>query len=100
MSVGGARNVQPEKIRNDIVDGTYAAHATYFQRLLSLRANEIYADTKFLIGLFSQRRRLLITFREDNQARSPALIWEDLSTSLSQPVRPGVVNSEPPLGSA
>jgi hypothetical protein len=31
MSVGGARNVKPEKIRNDIVDGTYAAYATYFQ---------------------------------------------------------------------
>jgi hypothetical protein len=54
MSVGGARNVKPEKIRNDIVDGTYAAHATYFQGLLSLDAgaNEIYADAKFLIGLF------------------------------------------------
>jgi hypothetical protein len=35
MSVGGAKNVKPEKIRNDIVDGTYAAYATYFQGLLS-----------------------------------------------------------------
>jgi hypothetical protein len=54
MSVGGARNVKPEKLRNDIVDGTYAAYATYFQGLLSLDAgaNEIYADAKFLIGLF------------------------------------------------
>jgi hypothetical protein len=54
VSVGGARNVKPEKIRNDIVDGTYAAYATYFQGLLSLDAgaNEIYADAKFLIGLF------------------------------------------------
>jgi hypothetical protein len=54
MSVGGARNVKPEKIRNDIVDCTYAAYATYFQGLLSddAGANEIYADTKFLVWLF------------------------------------------------
>jgi hypothetical protein len=54
MSVGGARNVKPEKIRNDIVDCTYAAYATYFQGLLSddAGANEIYADAKFLISLF------------------------------------------------
>jgi hypothetical protein len=58
MSVGGARNVKPEKIRNDIVDGTYAAYATYFQGFLSLDAgaNEIYADAKFLIGLFIATR--------------------------------------------
>ena len=38
MSVGRARNVKPEKIRNDIVDCTYAAYATYsrvFFRLTS-----------------------------------------------------------------
>jgi hypothetical protein len=54
MSVGGAKNVKPEKIRNDIVDCTYAAYATYFQGLLSddAGANEIYADTKFIMGLF------------------------------------------------
>ena len=54
MSVGGAKNVKPEKIRNDIIDCTYAAYATYFQGLLSddPDANEIYADVKFLIGLF------------------------------------------------
>ncbi len=54
MSVGGARNVKPEKIRNDIVDAAYAAYATYFQGLLSTDAgaNEICADAKFLISLF------------------------------------------------
>jgi hypothetical protein len=54
ISVGCAKNVKPEKIRNDIVDCTYAAYATYFQGLLSddAGANEIYADTKFLVGLF------------------------------------------------
>jgi hypothetical protein len=31
MAVGGAKNVKPEKIRNDIVDATFAAYATYFQ---------------------------------------------------------------------
>jgi hypothetical protein len=53
MSVG-ARNVKPEKVRNDIVDCTYAAYATYFQGLLSddAGANEIYDDAKLLIGLF------------------------------------------------
>jgi hypothetical protein len=54
MSVVGARNVKPDKIRNDIVDGTYAAYATYFQGFLSpdAGANEIFADAKFLIGHF------------------------------------------------
>jgi hypothetical protein len=54
MSVGGAKNVNPEKIRNDIVDANYAAYATYFQGLLSddAGANDIYADTKLLVGLF------------------------------------------------
>ncbi|WP_213772880.1 hypothetical protein [Bradyrhizobium sp. dw_78] len=54
MSVGGAKNVKPEKIRNDIVDATYAAYATYFQGLLSFdgKAGEIYRDAKFLTALF------------------------------------------------
>ena len=54
MSVGGARNVKPEKVPNDIVDDTYAAYATSFQGLLSLGAGaiDIYADAKFLAGLF------------------------------------------------
>jgi hypothetical protein len=54
ISVGGARNVKPEKIRNDIVDCTYAAYATYFQGLLSddASANGIYTDAKLLIGHF------------------------------------------------
>jgi hypothetical protein len=54
MSVGGAKNVKPAKIRNDIVDATYAAYATYFQGLLSndAGANDIYTDAKLLINLF------------------------------------------------
>src|SRR5712664_699129 len=48
IAVGGAKNVKPEKIRNDIVDATLAAYATYFQGLLSRdeKANEIYGDAK------------------------------------------------------
>jgi hypothetical protein len=50
----GARHVKPDNIRNDIIDCTYAAYGTYFQGLLSddAAANEIYADTKVLVGLF------------------------------------------------
>jgi hypothetical protein len=53
IAVGGAKNVKPEKIRNDMVDATYAAYATYFQGLLShdVKANEIYADAKFFLGV-------------------------------------------------
>jgi hypothetical protein len=51
---GGAKNVKPEKIRNDIVDATYAAYATYFQGLLSndVKANDIYGDAKSFLKVF------------------------------------------------
>jgi hypothetical protein len=54
MSEGDAKNVKPEKVRNDMVDCTYAACATYFQGFLSSDAKAIalYEETKFLIGLF------------------------------------------------
>jgi hypothetical protein len=58
MSVGGAKKVKPERIRNDIVDATLAAYATYFQGLLSndVKANEIYHDAKsFLKVLLAGR---------------------------------------------
>ena len=53
IAVGGAKNVKPEKIRNDIVDATFVAYATYFQGLLSkdAKANEIYGDAKAFLGL-------------------------------------------------
>ena len=53
MEVGGAKNVRPDKIRNDIVDATYTAYATYFQGFLSddAKAKEIYDDTKSFLGL-------------------------------------------------
>jgi hypothetical protein len=54
MSDGSAKNVKTEKIRNDIVDCTYVACATYFQGFLNrdAKANQLYDDAKFLIGLF------------------------------------------------
>jgi hypothetical protein len=53
IAVGGAKDVKPEKIRNDIVDAAYAAYATYFQGLLShdVKANEIYGDAKFFLSI-------------------------------------------------
>jgi hypothetical protein len=54
ISAGSAKNVNLDKIRNDMVDCTYAACATHFQGFLSFdaKANELYNDAKFLIGLF------------------------------------------------
>ncbi len=53
ISVGGAKKVKPENIRNDIVDAIYAAYATYFQGLLShdAKAKEIYDDAKAFVRL-------------------------------------------------
>jgi hypothetical protein len=54
IAVGGAKNVKPDKIRNDIVDATFAAYATYFQGLLSndAKANEIHEDARTVVKLF------------------------------------------------
>lgn len=51
ISVGGAKNVKVEKIRNDIVDASFAAYATFFDGLLSadVKATEIHRDAKFLL---------------------------------------------------
>jgi hypothetical protein len=48
IGVGGAKNVKAGRIRNDIVDATLAAYATYFQGLLSddAKAKEVYDDAK------------------------------------------------------
>jgi hypothetical protein len=35
ISVGGAKGVRPERIRNDMVDMTFAAYATYFDGILT-----------------------------------------------------------------
>jgi hypothetical protein len=54
IAVGGAKKVKPENIRNDMVDATFAAYATYFQGLLTddAKANEIFAETKRLVNVF------------------------------------------------
>jgi hypothetical protein len=53
MAVGGAKNVKPETIRNDIVDATFAAYATYFQDFLSndAKAKEIYGDARSFLAI-------------------------------------------------
>ena len=46
VAVGGAKNVKVERLRNDIVDVSFAGHATYFDGLLSadVKATELYLD--------------------------------------------------------
>jgi hypothetical protein len=53
MAVGGAKGVKAERIRNDIIDATLAAYATYFQGLLSndVKAQEVYGDAKAFVKL-------------------------------------------------
>jgi hypothetical protein len=51
ISDGGAKNVKPQKLRNDVVDMTYVVYATFFDGLLSRdkKATEIYEETRFLL---------------------------------------------------
>jgi hypothetical protein len=51
IAVGGAKNVKVERLRNDIVDVSFAAYATYFDGLLSadIKATELYRDARFLL---------------------------------------------------
>jgi len=56
ISVGGARNIRPERMRNDLVDINFAAFATYFDGLLTAdkKLKGIYQDAVFLLEtLFS-----------------------------------------------
>jgi hypothetical protein len=50
----GAQGVKADKIANDIVDATFAAHATYFQGLLSkdAKATELYRNVKHVLKGF------------------------------------------------
>lgn len=56
ISVGGAKKVKPERIRNDIVDMNFAAYATYFDGLLT-------ADNK-LFEIFLEANIYLRVLRE------------------------------------
>ena len=51
VSVGGASRVKPERIRNDLVDVSFATFATYFDGLLTAdtKAAEIHRDADFLL---------------------------------------------------
>jgi len=51
ISDGGAKTVKPENLRNDVVDMTYVAYATFFDGLLSRdkKATEIYEEARFLL---------------------------------------------------
>lgn len=55
VSVGGAKNVKAERIRNDLVDVNFAAFATYFDGLLTAdsKAAAIYRDADYLLRHFS-----------------------------------------------
>jgi hypothetical protein len=57
ISVGGARGVKPERIRNDIVDISFAAYATYFHGLLTSdkKLQKIFGDAVFWIEALSRR---------------------------------------------
>jgi hypothetical protein len=48
---GGAGQTKPDKLRNDVIDVTFSAFATYFDGLLTAdkRAGEIYAEADFLL---------------------------------------------------
>jgi len=50
----GLQKVNPEKVRNDIVDCAYVAQATYFQGFLTkdVKASELFSDTKALVNLY------------------------------------------------
>ncbi len=52
ISVGGARKIRPERMRNDIVDVNFAAYATYFDGLLTedKKLNGIYREAEFLLA--------------------------------------------------
>jgi hypothetical protein len=51
ISVGGAKNVRPDRMRNDLVDINFAAFATYFDGLITedQKLIDIYHRTKFVL---------------------------------------------------
>jgi hypothetical protein len=55
ISVGGAKNVRPDRMRNDLVDISFAAFATYFDDLLTedQKLTDIYLRTKFVLRAIS-----------------------------------------------
>jgi hypothetical protein len=61
MSVGGAHRAKPERLRNDIVDVSFAVSATYFDGLLTgdRKLAEIYDETRWVLhNVFIHPRRV------------------------------------------
>jgi len=58
ISVGGAKGVKPQKIRNDIVDISFAAYATYFDGLLTgdKKLLKIYGNAVWWIERLSRNQ--------------------------------------------
>jgi hypothetical protein len=54
LSKGGFKDAKIERIRNDIVDITFAAYGTHFQGVLSddVTTNEVYASAREIVKLF------------------------------------------------
>jgi hypothetical protein len=52
IAVGGAQNVKPERIRNDLVDLNFATFATYFDGLMSMDAKplRLYRRASSILG--------------------------------------------------
>jgi len=57
ISVGGAKRVKTEKLRNDMVDGFFASYATYFDGLLTFdkKLVEIYQEASALLDAIISR---------------------------------------------
>lgn len=58
VEVGGASATKPDKIRNDLVDTSYAVYATYFDGLLTTddKLTSIYLETDVLLERFFTAR--------------------------------------------
>lgn len=56
IAQGGADNLRPDKMRNDLVDLIFATYATYFDGLLSndKKANRIYQKGKFILSMLTE----------------------------------------------
>jgi hypothetical protein len=59
ISVGGAKKVKTENLRNDMVDGFFASYATYFDGLLSFdkKLVELYREASALLDAIVSRKR-------------------------------------------
>lgn len=61
VASGGAEAVKPEKLRNDMVDVTFATYATFFDGILSCdkKTNQLYQDACVILDAVFPINRLL-----------------------------------------